>query len=140
MNPWGFLHLVIRSFVGVTQVTPTAIQREPFSLAHPSGLVISQSLRISEVSAIPGVKWRDMKTGYEWYYLPRAEIAGKTISMGICFFHGKFVHLVVHLIDDKLYPDPFSGLATRETEAARVEAIAHWLADVGYPVGTYTWG
>ena len=118
--------------ITVTRDTPG------FSVAHPSGLRIHQGIREPDVRAVPGVTTRDHRNGYVWYYLPNAEIAGRVIWMGLCFFKHEleFIHLGVA---DK--PEQ-SGFAhwSQEREQARADAVAQWLMDVGYPVGTYSWG
>ncbi len=52
-------------------------QPEEFVLVHPFGLRIEKALFESDTSAVEGVIVRDMKTGYVWYDLPEARIAGK---------------------------------------------------------------
>lgn len=110
-----------------------------FALAHPCGLVIRTGLRESEVSAIRGALRRDMKTGYVWYVLPEAEIAGQMIAMSICFFRGELHSLSVAVVDERLYGKSW-GDWSAEKERARADATGRWLADVGYAAGTYEWG
>ena len=109
-----------------------------FSLAHPCGLHIRKDLLEPDVRVVRGVTSRDHRNGYVWYYLPRAQIAGQDISMGLCFFRQQlaFIHLAV-------VNEPHgagSGDWSQLKEQARAEATGRWLADVGYPAGTYPWG
>ena len=110
-----------------------------FTLRHPCGILIRQGLRESDVAAIPGVSARDMRTGYVWYDLSRAEIAGQMIAMSICFFKGELAFLSVAVVDDKLYGASWSDWSAAK-EQARAEATGRWFADVGYSAGTYGWG
>ena len=110
-----------------------------FALRHPCGLLIEQGLRESEVGATPGVRARDMRTGYVWYDLPRAEIAGQMVAMSICFYKEKLNALSIAVLDDTLYGSSWGDWSAAK-EQARAEATGRWLADVGFPVGTYAWG
>src|SRR5690349_23019393 len=105
-----------------------------FALRHPSGLLIEQGLRESEVGATPGVRARDMRTGYVWYDLPRAEIAGQMVAMSICFFREELNALSIAVLDDTLYGSSWGDWSAAK-EQPRAEATGRWLADVGYPVG-----
>jgi hypothetical protein len=109
-----------------------------FVLDHPSGLRIQKDLRESDVRDVPGVTTRDHRNGYVWYYLPQAPIAGQEIWMGLCFF-GHRLDLIHLSVISELYGISF-GDWSGEKERARVVAIRKWFADVGYPVGTYSWG
>ena len=114
-------------------------QPSEFTLSHPSGLRIQKGLRESDVRATPGIRMRDMRNGYVWYYLPSAEIAGQSVAIGICFFKGQLNSLTVEVVGGAFGGDPWKDWSL-EKEQARVEATRRWLADVGYPVGTYRWG
>jgi hypothetical protein len=116
-----------------------ANEKPAFELPHPSGLLIRYGLPEADVGAIPGVRRRDMRNGYVWYDLPRAEIAGQMVAISICFFNGTLNSLSLAVEDEKLYGASW-GDWSAEKERARVEAIRRWFADVGYPVGAYGWG
>src|SRR5262245_7280044 len=97
-----------------------------FSIAHPSGLHIQKDLREEEARVVDGVTTRDHRNGYAWYYLPRAQIAGQEISMGLCFFHQQldFISLAVVMESDN---STFADWSP-EKERARVDATSRWFA------------
>jgi len=109
-----------------------------FVLEHPCGLRIERNLHESEVQQVDGVSAREMGTGYVWYRLPKAEIAGRSIAMSLCFFEQRLDTL--SLAD----ADPEFGASwddwSEAKESARAEATKRWLEAVGYPVGDYDWG
>jgi hypothetical protein len=109
-----------------------------FSLIHPCGLHIHKDVREQEVGVAPGVTTRDHRNGYVWYYLPRAQIADQAIWMGLCFFKHRleFIHIGVVDAPDQSGWDAWSQLK----EEARADAVGRWLAQLGYPVGSYSWG
>ena len=107
-------------------------------LAHPCGLRIEKGLLESEASAVDGVVVRDMKTGYVWYDLPEACIAGQQIVVGLCFFE-RALHSIVFAVSDQLYGTSWADWSESK-ERARAEATQKWLESVGYPVGEYRWG
>src|ERR1051325_10630510 len=114
-------------------------QDEVFKVHHPSGVLIEQGIRESDVRTIPGVRTRDMGNGYVWYYLPRAEISGEVVAIGVCFFKQACDFLTVAVMDSDQLEDPYKNWSA-EREQARVEATRQWFANVGYPVGKYKWG
>ncbi len=109
------------------------------SIIHPCGLHIEKSLPELDVQSIEGVQPRDMRTGYVWYKLPQADIAGQAIAMSLCFFAQQLDRITVAVIDDKLYGSSWDD-SSPEKEHARAAATQRWLADVGYAVGKYSWG
>ena len=114
-------------------------ERSAFKVQHPSGLLIQQGIRESDVRAIPDVRTRDMGNGYVWYYLPRAEISGNVVAIGLCFFKQSMNFLTAVVVDDDPADNPWSNWSA-EKERARLEATRQWFANVGYPVGEYKWG
>jgi len=110
-----------------------------FRVQHPSGVLIERGLREVDLQAVAGLKFRDMRTGYRWYSFPRAEIAGRTIAMSICFFQDALEFITVDVVTEDEVGDPWKNWSA-EKELARVEAARQWLADIGCPVGEYTWG
>jgi len=109
-----------------------------FVLEHPCGLRIERTLLESEASAIDGVTVRDMKTGYVWYDLPEAEIAGSPILVALCFFE-RSLNRVTFSVSDEVYGTSWSDWSESK-ERARTEATRKWLDSLGYPVGKYRWG
>jgi hypothetical protein len=110
-----------------------------FVLSHPCGLRIQKGLQEAEVRAVDGVRAEDMGTGYIWYDLPEAEIAGQRVVMRLCFFQFKLESLSVAVASRELYGSSWAD-SSEEKEKARAKATQRWLADVGYAVGTYPWG
>lgn len=112
--------------------------RDGFSLWHPCGLQIERGLREAALSALTGIERKDMQTGYVWYRLPRAEIAGHTLSMSLCFHHGYLDSISVAVAD----PSYGTGWAdwSEDKQKACAAATQRWLATIGYEVGTYPWG
>ncbi|MEP6779964.1 MAG: hypothetical protein ABJC26_08750 [Gemmatimonadaceae bacterium] len=109
------------------------------SLIHPCGLHIGKDLPELEVQAIDGVQVRDMRTGFVWYRLPEAQIAGQRITMSLCFFERRLDRISLAVLDDKLFGSSWDDWSASK-EHARASATMRWLADVGYAVGTYSWG
>jgi len=109
-----------------------------FALDHPCGLRIDRELQVSAVQSIGGVTVSDMRTGYVWYRLPEAEIAGQHVAMSLCFYE--------HWLDSLSFAviDPEFGSSwedwSEQKERARAEATERWLALVGHEVGKYPWG
>jgi hypothetical protein len=101
--------------------------------------MIGERLREPEVGGIPGIRKRDMRTGHVWYDLPRAEIAGQTVAVSLCFVKEKLHWLTVGVVDDQRYGASWGDWSPAK-ERARAEATGRWLADLGYAVGTYPWG
>jgi len=109
-----------------------------FVLEHPCGLRVERSLQESLVQQVDGVSSRDMGTGYVWYRLPLAEIAGRRISMSVCFHEHRLESLSLADVDPEFGTswDDWS----EAKEKARADATKRWLEAVGYPVGDYDWG
>lgn len=105
---------------------------------HPCGLRLDKGLLESVASAVDGVVVRDMRTGYVWYDLPEAHIAGKRIQVGLCFFE-RALHSIGFALSDPLYGNSWAEWSESK-ERARAEATREWLESVGYPVGEYGWG
>lgn len=80
-----------------------------------------------------------MGTGYVWYDLPPAEIAGRKIALSLCFF-GQDLESVSLAVVDANFDGASWGDWTPATEQARAEATEQWLETLGYPLGTYGWG
>jgi hypothetical protein len=102
-------------------------------------LVIQRGLPESEAKAVPNVRSRDVGNGYHWYQLPTAEISGQVVMLSLCFFKNALEFVTVEVADDDQPGDPWSNWSA-EREQARAEAIRQWLANIGCPVGDYTWG
>ena len=109
-----------------------------FSVAHPCGLQIHRGVPEPDVRVVRGVTTRDHGNGYVWYYLPRAEISGQVIGMGLCYFKHRLEFINVGVVDEVEEPGWSKWDPVREQ--ARADAVGRWFADVGYPVGAYPWG
>lgn len=81
----------------------------------------------------------DMRTGYVWYRLPQAQIAGQTVTMSLCFFDLQLDRISLAVLDDQLFGSSWDDWSAPK-EHARAAATMRWLSDVGYPVGKYSWG
>jgi len=113
--------------------------RTRFLLAHPSGLDIHPGMTEENVFAIPDVRRRDMRTGYVWFSLPEGLLAGERVAIALCFANGHLDCLTVAVCDEVHFGASWSDW-TESNELARTEATRRWFANVGYPVGTYSWG
>lgn len=111
----------------------------PFTLSHPLGFEISPNLKKKQVVETGKANERDMKTGYVWCDLPKANIAGTAILIQLCFHHGRLCSLHVCPVDENLYGISWDDW-TREKEELRVKHTAEWFARLGFPVGKYPWG
>lgn len=110
-----------------------------FRLQHPCGLLLEPQLDEQRVQTVDDVVVTDMGNGYVWYRLPKAEIAGQTIAMQICFQSHTLETLNVAVVDPDLYGSSWATWSA-EKERARAKATRRWLAAIGYPVGDYPWG
>jgi hypothetical protein len=98
-------------------------------------------MRESEVRAVHGVQTVIMREEYAAYDLPRAEIAGRQVVIGLGFAKGDlaFFSVRLELESDNPAAPPWEG-SSSEKDQIRLEAVRQWLGAVGYPVGTYRWG
>lgn len=109
-----------------------------FVLQHPCGLRVESNLRQSEAMTVSAVVPRDMHTGYVWYDLPEAVISDQRILMSLCFFQQALDSIILSVVDEKFGTSWADWNESKQR--ARTEATRQWLATVGYPVGTYSWG
>ena len=110
-----------------------------FELDLKNGMKISSSLGEEEVSALPAVHPRDIGNGYIWYWLPAIEFGGVSIIFGFSFFEGLLKDINVSLSNPELYGGNWNDFS-EEKEQLRAKHTEEWLAQLGYKVGTFTWG
>ncbi|MEO7456323.1 MAG: hypothetical protein ABIY52_08675 [Gemmatimonadaceae bacterium] len=110
-----------------------------FRLDHPCGLAIRRGLDESAAEALPDARRRDMLTGHVWYDLPQADIHGTRVAMSVCFVQRQLTLMQCAVADPALYGASWDDWSEAK-ERLRAHATERWLADAGYPVGTYSWG
>jgi hypothetical protein len=109
-----------------------------FTLDHPLGMTISSVMAESDAAARVATRPRDMRTGYVWYDLPVAIIAGDSVFMSLCFFEGRLSAIDLRVLDARFGSSWAEW--SEENERARAEATRDWLERIGFPPAAYPWG
>ena len=112
-----------------------------FEFLHLSGVHISRHLKDAElVSVLPAVEASkaDMLNGWVWYRLPSFTDGEVVVSISLGFNDGALQFVILTDAHTK-YGAGWSEWSD-EKERLRVSSIGGWLARMGYPVGTYSWG
>jgi hypothetical protein len=106
-------------------------------IKHADGFVISAELSESAVQAF-GQHSNTTSNGYTWYSLPVLKDGEFNISISLCFYSGKLIHINLSALGAQFGSswDDF----TEEKEFARVKETNAWLAQNNLKTGTYSWG
>ena len=132
-----FLIIIFGNLAFRTRMTT---EPPPFALDHPCGLLIRRELDESAAEALVDVRKHDMRTGYVWYYLPKAVMRGERVAISVCFHQRRLDWVRVEFDNPERYGSPLGADWSESKERLRAADTGRWLADAGWPVGTYSWG
>ena len=65
---------------------------------------------------------------------------GKRVAISVCFHQSRLEWVRVELDDSERYGSPSGADWSESNERLRAGDTGQWLADAGWPVGTYSWG
>jgi hypothetical protein len=110
-----------------------------FKIQLPIGITLERVLKESDVMAIQNVKEKSMGNGYVWYTLPLVAVGNSNVLFSLCFSMGKFEEMNVLVVGLGSSSKSWNDWSEKQERQNAILA-AKWLGEIGYPVGSYSWG
>ena len=110
-----------------------------FQICHPSGITIGQKTSPELLASIDGVKHSEISSEHSNYAIPPFEVLGRKVGCIVYVKTGAIEMLSMGIDDAELYGEGWKDV-TEEKERRRAKDTADLLAELGVPVGNYSWG